>query len=411
MTPGAQTQAVIEILEEYQNSRKPLDHLLSLYLKGRRYIGSKDRQKISEAVYDVIRKKGVLAWWGNMCGFPNLPRIWIILNLLLEGKTDQEIGIIFCENDYHPSSLKPFEQKGIAFFRKNDYLSDQTPEHVRFNVQEWMLPYLKENFGKNLELELEALNQEARFDLRVNLLKVSSRDEVELESSFPTPMSPWGLYFKKRMPLGHHPLFKSGVLEVQDEGSQLIVKLLDPKPAECIVDYCAGAGGKSLAIAPLMENKGRLILSDTADWRLERAKERLKRAGVHNYELRPLEEDKKPQWVKRLKGKVDRLLLDVPCSGSGTWRRNPELKWDFAKQDLEELLIKQQEILETTHSLLRPGGVLVYATCSLLSVENENQIDLFLKNNPSFKRGEFLKLSPYKSQTDGFFAQLLVKEG
>lgn len=104
-------------------------------------------------------------------------------------------------------------------------------------------------------------------------------------------------------------------------------------------------------------------------------------------------------------------MLDVPCSGSGTWRRNPELKWDFAKQDLEELLIKQQEILETTHALLRPGGVLVYATCSLLSVENENQIDLFLKNNPSFKRGEFLKLSPYKSQTDGFFAQLLVKEG
>jgi 16S rRNA (cytosine967-C5)-methyltransferase len=215
--------------------------------------------------------------------------------------------------------------------------------------------------------------------------------------------------------------FQGGLVEIQDEGSQLVAALVDAQPGMQIADYCAGAGGKTLAIAAGMNNKGRVVAMDVLDSRLDRSAQRLRRAGAHNVERRSIVDNAK--WLKRQKEAFDRVLVDAPCTGTGTWRRNPDGRWTLAPEDLAELVPKQAAILDAAARLVKPGGGLVYATCSVLPAEDERQIEAFVERHPEFSvvpvvdlgmlpesaSGPYLRLSPLKHGTDGFFAAALVR--
>jgi 16S rRNA (cytosine967-C5)-methyltransferase len=269
-------------------------------------------------------------------------------------------------------------------------------------------------------------------DLRINLLKTdrkAARRALAAEgvAAEPTPWSPIGLRLAARAPLGGLAAFKEGLVEVQDEGSQIAALLADARPGMRVVDFCAGAGGKALALAAGMGNRGKLVACDVSARRLERATRRLRRAGVGNAERRVLisERDK---WVKRHAGSFDRVFLDVPCLGTGTWRRNPDAKWRATPADLAELVIRQQDILRSAARLVRPGGRLIYATCSLLREEDEDQAEAFLAVEPEFclvpaarawsetvdgasPGGErYLRLTPAQHGTDGFFVAIFERK-
>jgi 16S rRNA (cytosine967-C5)-methyltransferase len=229
-------------------------------------------------------------------------------------------------------------------------------------------------------------------------------------------LSPWGIRVFERPSLNALPMLKNGLVEIQDEGSQLVAHLVDAQPGQRVADFCAGAGGKTLALAAQMQNKGRIFACDVAAGRLKRSAERFRRAGVHNIETKILESERDP-WVKKHQGQFDRVLVDAPCSGSGTWRRNPDARWRTA--DLGALLDTQGRILASAARLVRPGGRLIYATCSLLPEENERQIEKFLRENTGFAliktdgrlemAGDYLSLTPAQHGTDGFFAAAINK--
>jgi 16S rRNA (cytosine967-C5)-methyltransferase len=302
------------------------------------------------------------------------------------------------------------------------------PEPVRLEVPDFLLPRLQARFGTALEAELAAMDGQAPLDLRVNTLKsdretarsVLAQDGIEAE---PTPWSPWGLRVAGRRPVTAARAFMEGLVEIQDEGSQLVAALAGAAPGMAVCDWCAGAGGKTLAMAMTMENRGHIVACDVSVPRLEGAVRRLRRAGVHNAERHLVEPGDK--WVKRRAGRFDRVLVDAPCTGTGTWRRNPDARLRLREVDLVELQPKQAAILDVAGRLVRPGGRLIYATCSVLSEENEDQVTGFIARHPQFRlvpvrdawtvpapapvAGEFLALSPRRHGTDGFFAAVLER--
>jgi 16S rRNA (cytosine967-C5)-methyltransferase len=302
------------------------------------------------------------------------------------------------------------------------------PDAVRLEIPEWLLPRLAAHFGTSLPAELAALSQPAGLDMRVNLLK-TSRDQAKAAlaaegwDAEPTRLSPWGLRIDGRRPVTSGPAFQSGLVEIQDEGSQLVAVMVGATPGMRVVDWCAGAGGKTLALAGAMENRGQIVACDVSGSRLDAAARRLRRAGVHNVERHLVEPGDK--WLKRRAGSFDRVLVDAPCTGTGTWRRNPDARQRLNQADLAELLPKQAAILDTAQSLVRKSGRLVYATCSILEEENEAQVTSFLLRHPEFaivplarawplhqpppNGGDFLSLTPARHGTDGFFAAVLVR--
>jgi 16S rRNA (cytosine967-C5)-methyltransferase len=278
---------------------------------------------------------------------------------------------------------------------------------------------------------MPALNEQATTDLRVNTLKTTRETlqaELAKEEFFSTPgvLSPVCLRLDKRGPIFTSPLFKAGHFEVQDEGSQVVAMMVDAQPGQRVIDFCAGAGGKTLAIAAAMKNKGRILAWDTSEKRLKQIVPRLRRAGVDTVQTHVIESEN-DAFIKRHKQTADRVLVDAPCSGSGTWRRNPDLKWRFNRKDLDEVLAVQQSILQSASRLVKPGGRLIYATCSILLDENEHQITQFLKSVNNFRVvcaqkiwdknstcGEnetvsFLSLTPHEDGVDGFFAAVLER--
>ena len=284
---------------------------------------------------------------------------------------------------------------------------------------------------------MAAMDEEAGLDLRVNTLK-ADREKVfvalvkaGIEVAH-TRLSPVGLRLFQRVPLGTLDLFKEGAIEVQDEGSQIAALLADAKPGMRVVDFCAGAGGKTLAMAATMKNRGHLVAADIAEKRLERATQRLRRAGISIVQRQPLANER-DKWVKRHVGGFDRVFVDAPCTGTGTWRRNPDAKWRLQPKDVEELPVLQAEILDSAQRLVKPGGRLIYATCSMLAEEDEDQIANFLATHDDFillpigkvwhdviggefpassqkARGDTLRLSPARNGTDGFFVAVMERK-
>ncbi|MGE4350837.1 MAG: RsmB/NOP family class I SAM-dependent RNA methyltransferase, partial [Bdellovibrionales bacterium] len=328
-----------------------------------------------------------------------------------------------------PPALSQAETKLLAALKGRTALHPDMPDSVLGECPAWAIEGLKKRFGKSLPKELEALLRPAPLDLRINPLKISREQaaaqlmHLGLDAGI-TPYSPWGLRVHNRPALGQIKMLKSGEIEIQDEGSQLVALLMQARPGERVVDFCAGAGGKTLALSAQMQNKGRIVACDVLDKRLQRSGERFRRAGLHNIETHTLSSERDP-WVKRHKGSFDRVLVDAPCSGSGTWRRNPDARWKSLGPGLEALVPLQASILDSASRLVREGGRLVYATCSLLPEEDEVQVTRFLENHPDFRllpvrecmadipdlpdTGEYLALSPAQHKTDGFFAAVMER--
>ncbi|WP_374443881.1 RsmB/NOP family class I SAM-dependent RNA methyltransferase [Stella sp.] len=434
MTPAARIAAAIELVDRIEGSRTPTDALLAEHFRSRRFIGAKDRAAIAETVYAYLRRRGQIDWWiarrgwGRVGGTTRARMLGLLL--LDRGADAKEVAHLFDGGAYHPRRLDPDEQ-GIATALAGQPVDhpDQPP-WVAGNYPEWLHPRLAEAFGDRVGREMAALDRPAPLDLRVNLLAGTrdeavaalARDGIRAE---PTKLSPQGLRLDKRVALQTVGAWKSGLVEVQDEGSQLVAILLGAAAGMRVVDFCAGAGGKTLAIAAGMANKGQIVACDTSARRLEGATQRLRRAGVHNVERRVLESER-DKWVKRHAAGFDRVLADAPCTGTGTWRRNPDGRWRLTETDIVELTDLQARILESCCRLVKPGGRLAYATCSILPDENERQVERFLAGHPEFQvvpaadawpaglpcpagDGPFLRLTPACHGTDGFFAALLER--
>ncbi|MBY0292804.1 MAG: RsmB/NOP family class I SAM-dependent RNA methyltransferase [Alphaproteobacteria bacterium] len=424
MKESARLTSTIEILTLQESDKKPLDQVCHGYFKTRRYIGAKDRQAIAAYVYGITRHRASCDWWALERGLSpllmnplNAARIRLLAYLWLFEKTPRDkIGILFSGEQYAPSRLSDKER---AIFECLPDLKS-LPPWIEGEFPEWLFPFLKRRFGENLKSEMLTFLDQAPLDLRVNTLKTTREEALaNLEktglSVVLMNLSPWGLRIKDRQNITQTVAFQDGFVEIQDEGSQLVVNIMDVHPGQAILDLCAGAGGKTLAFAALLENKGRVVATDTAAWRLKRTKERLKRAGAFNVELREIT-GTQDKWLKRQKERFDRVLVDAPCSGSGTWRRNPDQKWNITAQDIQELSDLQKKLLDSAAPLVKLDGYLVYATCSLLCEENEDVAHAFLEKNLNFSlescglnESPFLSLTPHQNGTDGFFAAKFKK--
>lgn len=435
MTPGAQIAAAIALLEDVhakwnQGLAAPADALLGEYFRQRRFIGAKDKGFISRRVYTVLRHGGTLQWHVERAGLPVTPRTLVLAALLAEERHPATtVSGWFSGQGYDPAPLSAEERRFTESITPDD--TTGMPGWMRLNTPEWCMERLHALFGDGTEAELAALNEEAPLDLRVNTLKTTreAAQKALEEDGFharPTPYSPWGLRLDRRGALFNSKAFKDGWIEVQDEGSQLVALLSGAKPGDKVVDFCAGAGGKALALAAMMQNKGRILAWDTSTSRLEQSAKRLRRAGVDTVQRHVLTSEN-DSFIKRHKASADVVVIDAPCSGSGTWRRNPDLKWRFGEKDLEEITAIQGRILDSAQRLVKKGGKLLYITCSLFEEENESQVKQFLIKYPDFAvasvpeiwnnmghselagRSQFLRLTPHRAGTDGFFAAVLYK--
>lgn len=424
MKPSARIQASIDVLEVIANPRVPMDACIGDYMRNRRYIGSKDRSEIVERVYAVVRHYARLGWWVEKTGLPDTPRTAILLWLALgEGAKVRRIRDLCDGTQYAPPEVSEQERYALEAAEGQPITHDDMPLSVRTECPEALFEKLHAFFGDAFENEMNALIASAPLDLRVNVF-LKTREEVKaalakdgVKTEF-TPYSPWGLRCVEKAYLSKTKAFNKGWVEIQDEGSQLIAHLCDAKPGMQVLDYCAGGGGKTLALAAAMQRKGRIVAMDNDPKRLEKGKARFKKAFISDIiEVRPLSDDRHRKWFKRQDGSFDVVLLDVPCSGTGTWRRNPDMRWNAYGPTLDDLLAVQAEIMDKTCKAVKPGGRLVYATCSLLPDENERQVEAFLQRHPEFEiapvapelGNPFMRLTPLRHNTDGFFGAVLIK--
>lgn len=393
----------------------PADVKLGQFFRQNRELGVRDRAFIAESVYGVLRRKSFLAYVAD----GEDPRKLLLAYLLrVQGMSLRELDEVLNK-----------QQKEWAQQIKAKATEDLSPA-MQADLPDWLWQDLAAQYGETEALAVaRSMHAQAPLDLRVNLVKATREDvmarfaadgtEVEL-----TPYSPHGLRMAQKMTISRHPLFTDGKIEVQDEGSQLLAQLVSPRRGEMIADFCAGAGGKSLAMGALMRNSGRLYAFDVSEKRLQNLGQRLKRSGLSNLHSQLIASESDPK-LKRLNGKFDRVLVDAPCSGLGTLRRNPDLKWRQTPNDIHELTAKQAAILGRAARLVKQGGRLVYATCSLLREENEQIAEAFLDAHPDYRlldaseilaqqqialaTGPYLKLLPHLHRTDGFFAAVFEK--
>ena len=440
VTPSARLAAAIELLAVLEAQcfapdarRRPADAVASDFFRARRFIGGGDRRSIAEWVWGAVRQRLRLIW--NLSRLPAepTPRLLLLTYLVLVARwTEADIGRGFSGERYGAAPLNAAEARAVRIMAGRTLLHADMPYSVRFNLPEWLLADFQARFGATLAEEAAAMEQPAALDLRANLLR-GTREEAaaalmaEGIATEATPFSPWGLRVPSRRPVTGTAAFKAGLIEVQDEGSQLIALLADARPGMRVADYCAGAGGKTLAMAATMGNRGKITACDTSAPRLEGAALRFRRAGVDNAERHLLTAG--DRWAKRRAGSFDRVLVDAPCTGTGTWRRNPDARLRTRPEDLAELIAVQNDILDKARELVRPGGRLVYATCSVLPAENEERMESFLASHPDFTpialdalwpalrpgvgqpcAGPWLRLSPGAHGTDGFFCAVLERK-
>jgi 16S rRNA (cytosine967-C5)-methyltransferase len=434
MTPGARIKAAIELVAEIGAGLQPADTILDSYFRGRRYIGARDRRAVSTRVYGVLRRRARLEWHIGRVGSGRLkgPRALLIADMVLgDAAGVDEVAGCFNGSRHCPEALDADERALAAGLVGRSLDSPDMPRWVRLEYPDWLETHLAALGEPAVETEMTALNIPAALDLRVNTLKGDRNAALaalaaEGVEGRPTPLSPLGIRVDGRTRLGGTIAFKNGLVEVQDEGSQIVSLLTDARPGMTVVDFCAGAGGKTLALAAAMQGKGRLIACDTSARRLKRMEGRLARAGVRAVERRVLSSEQ-DRWIGSQQGTADRVLLDVPCSGSGTWRRAPEAKWRLTPFELDEMIAVQRRVLASAARLVAPGGRLVYATCSILPAEDETQVDWFLASGPGFAplpladlwartvggpcptNGPYLRLGPAVHGTDGFFCAVLER--
>ncbi len=428
MTPSARILATLEILNHLEISPVPMDTTVGDYMRARRYIGAKDRADIVERVYSIVRHHARLQWALESTKADITPRTRILAHLkMVEHQVRPET--LFGEAKFSAPALNDDELHTLKSLPQD---FSTAPENIVCECPPQYYDTLKTFFGDAFAEEMSALTHGATLDLRVNTTQAardivqSSLMEEGVETDI-TPYSPWGLRARSKAFLSKTKAFSKGHIEIQDEGSQLIALACDPKPGGQVLDYCAGGGGKTLALAAAMKIKGRIVAMDLDDRRLAKARERFRRARVSDIiELRPLSDEKNRKWLRRQKQSFDVVLLDVPCSGTGTWRRNPDMRWRTFGPALDELINVQRDILEKVSGVVKEGGRLVYATCSLLPEENEKQIDVFLAAHPEFYlaplaevwppdstvpcEGALMRLTPHRHNTDGFFAAILIRK-
>jgi 16S rRNA (cytosine967-C5)-methyltransferase len=427
LTPAARIAAAIDLLEVIEGApKRPADAVANDFFRSRRYIGSGDRRAVSERVWTVLRTRRRLGWW--LGETRQSARLLVAASLLLEGWAKAGVAQAFSGGQFAPLPLSGAENGVLSRIAGHTLNHPTMADAVRLEVPDWLLASLAARFGADLAAEMAALAEPAPLDMRVNLLKCD-REQARMAlaaegwEAEPMKLSPWGLRIDGRRPVTSGPAFQSGLVEIQDEGSQLVAAMVAAAPGMRVVDWCAGAGGKTLALAGMMQNRGQIVACDVSAPRLDGAVRRLRRAGVHNVERHLVEAGDK--WLKRRAGTFDRVLVDAPCTGTGTWRRNPDARLRLKPADLAELLPKQASILDMAQTLVRKGGRLVYATCSLLEEENEAQVTGFLLRHPAFRivplaqawpldapppnSGDFLSLTPARHGTDGFFTAVLER--
>ncbi|HUO44317.1 MAG TPA: RsmB/NOP family class I SAM-dependent RNA methyltransferase [Burkholderiales bacterium] len=412
---AAQLTAAADALAAVLPMTQPADAALHRFFRAHPRLGQNDRAFVAETVFGVLRRRYTLEY---LFGAAALTPRRLVLAFL-----NRVSGI-------SARALEPLLKHDDAQWLAAARAGGEPPLEVAAELPAWLVARLAPELPRDEILALgRALAQPAPLDLRVNPLLVT-RDEVLAQfaregiAAQPTPYSPLGVRLADKPALNRHPLFTSGKIEVQDEGSQLLCLLLAPKRREMVVDFCAGAGAKTLALGALMHSQGRLYAFDVSEKRLERMKPRLRRSGLSN--VHPLRiRDESDARIKRLAGKIDRVLVDAPCSGFGTLRRNPDLKWRQSETGVAELAAKQRAILAAAATLLKPGGRLVYATCSILRAENQDVVADFLAAHPPFRRlpanaalaqhkialdtGDDLQLWPHRHGCDGFYAAVMER--
>jgi 16S rRNA (cytosine967-C5)-methyltransferase len=432
MTPAARLSAAIELIDTIDTQRVPAAKALKEWGTAHRYAGSGDRAAISGLIWDVLRRRASSAWIMD----DDTPRARVLGMLRLERGLDPDAIAGFCDGGrFAPEPLTGRERAALASRSLVD-----APPHIAGDYPEWLDGYLAEVFGADRVAEAVAMASRAPLDLRVNTLK-AKREKVLGSTAhlktMPTPWSPLGLRIElgadARNPGIHaEEDFIKGAIEVQDEGSQLAALLSAAKPGEQVIDLCAGAGGKTLAVAAMMQGKGRLIATDHDKRQLAPIHERLSRAGVHNCDVRT---PKGPNdALADIHASADLVLIDAPCTGTGTWRRNPDAKWRMRPGALEVRLRDQVEVLDRAAALVKPGGRIAYITCSVLPPENGEQIRGFVARHPEFavvppeqtatvlwdkaedfaaatlRSPEGLLMTPRRTGTDGFFVSVLKRK-
>jgi 16S rRNA (cytosine967-C5)-methyltransferase len=428
MTPSARLSAAIEVLAEIDERRRPAAEALKDWGHSHRFAGSKDRAAIASLVYDALRRKASAA---RLMG-EGTPRAVLIGMLKLQrGMAADAIAALFSGERFAPEPLTDAERG-----RLTTATLDGAPAAVAGDFPDWIEPSLNRTFGDDLVPEMQALASRAPLDLRVNLLKVASREEAHEAlphlGAVETPHSPLGLRIwpgeDGRGPaVQAEPEFIKGWIEIQDEGSQLASLLSGVKSGEQVVDLCAGGGGKTLALAAQMENHGQIYATDLDARRLAPIHDRLARAGARNVQIRTPR--LKAEAIGDLDGKIDCVLVDAPCTGTGTWRRNPDAKWRLRPGSLETRRKEQAAVLDRAARLVRPGGRIVYITCSVLPEENDDAVAGLMERRDGLQvvpapevlaaaglegladavrlteRG--LQMSPLRTGTDGFYVAVL----
>jgi 16S rRNA (cytosine967-C5)-methyltransferase len=418
MTPGGRLAAAIEVLDDIESRHRPASDALKDWGLSHRFAGSKDRAAISSYVFDALRRRASSAWIMGA----DTSRAILIGSLRQMGMPD--LMLLFSGEAHAPPPLSEAEAKALA-----EGTLDRAPPDVLGDFPDW----LTTAFGDDAVALGRALADRAPVDLRVNRLKAARPKALAALAHLhaeATPLSPDGI----RLPflpdgrgpaLSAEPAYVKGLVEVQDEGSQLAALLSNAQPGEQVLDLCAGGGGKTLAMAALMQNKGQIYASDSDGRRLMPIYKRLERAGARNVQVRPPRRGGDKDVLADLVGRCDLVLVDAPCTGTGTWRRNPDAKWRIRPTSLEHHIAEQAEVLERAISYLNPKGRLLYITCSLLRDENETQIERFLAAHPEFeaistdamaesaglpqlagfasRSGPGLRLSPLAGGTDGFY--------
>ena len=392
----------------------PADAKLGAFFRGHRELGTKDRAFIAESIYGVLRRKRWLAYLSDGEDPRKLLVAWLVR---VQGNSLRDLDEVLNKQQKEwAQEIKAKSTDGLSLAEQVD-------------LPDWLYERLLASHGERLPELVRALNRPAPLDLRVNPLSaereaILAQLATEGLAAEATPYSPLGIRLKDKPALQKHPLFLEGQIEVQDEGSQLLGYLMSPKRGEMVCDFCAGAGGKTMLLGALMRSTGRLYAFDVSEKRLNNLKPRLKRSGLSNVQAQLIANERDTK-IKRLAGKFDRVLVDAPCSGTGTLRRNPDLKWRQTPEALAELNAKQANILNSAATLVKTGGRLVYATCSLLREENEAIVEAFLAGHPGFKlvpAGEalaaqhielamdhYLRLDTALHSTDAFFAAVLER--